>query len=111
MFLESLPGGGTQKSINWGLVYELTIALSGTESGRTRIWGHRQEDANRCPRWQKMMCKYHSESWEASAGPGPWVPPYLPTEDVIQDLSHNHYRYPFKFNLVSGAVIFGRIIV
>lgn len=92
MFFESQPGGWHSEEHKLGQ-------------------GQSLEDANRCPRWKKMMCKYHSESWEAAAGPGPWVPPYLPTEDVIQDLSHNHYRYPFKFNLVSGAVIFGRIIV
>ena len=40
-----------------------------------------------------------------------WVSAYLPTEDVIQDLSHNHYRYPFKFNLIGWSIIFWRIIV
>lgn len=112
LFFQSQSGGWTSQEhkLGFGLWSNCVVRL-GTESERTRIWGHRQEDANRYPWWQKMTWQYRSESWEASAVSGAWVSPYLPTEDVIQDLSHNHYRYPFKFNLISGSVIFWRIIV
>lgn len=62
-------------------------------------------------RWRGRGCSASPWAWGSTQSSFLWVSAYLPTEDVIQDLSHNHYRYPFKFNLIGWSIIFWRIIV
>lgn len=68
-----------------------------------------------CRRQEEVPAGAHSDEMGTACGcalnSGPSPVSYLPTEDVIQDLSHNHYRYPFQFNLISGSIIFWRVIV